>query len=51
MVMKELVKYAKKQNVELQITAYRHKQVGKDHCILVLVDNIDAFCFLINNSN
>ena len=50
-VIDELVKYAKEQNVELKIAAYRHKQVEKDHCILIFVDNIDSFCFLTNDSN
>ena len=51
LVIDELVKHAKEQNVELKIAAYRHKQVENDHRILLFVDNIDSFCFLTNNSN
>jgi hypothetical protein len=51
LIIDELVKHAKKQNVELKIAAYRHKQVEEDNRILVFVGDINSFCFLNNDSN
>jgi len=51
LIIEELVKHSKEQNVELKITTYRQKQVEEDNYILVFVGDIDSFCFLNNDSN
>ena len=50
-VIEELFEMAKKEGVTLKIVAYRHKQAANDYCILVFVENIESFCFLMNDTN